>query len=53
MEGLRSGSRCNKTPEKQHNLPNNELINNTIIKLLTYSINPDQLRGLVVRVSDY
>jgi hypothetical protein len=40
MEALRSASKCNTIPEKQHNLLNNKVENNTIMKLLTYKINP-------------
>jgi hypothetical protein len=40
MEALRSASKCNTIPEKQHDLLNNTVENNTIMKLPTYKINP-------------
>jgi hypothetical protein len=39
MEALRSASKCNIIPKK-HDLLNNEVESNTIMKLLTYKINP-------------
>jgi hypothetical protein len=39
MEALRSASKCNTIPEKQHDLLNNKA-ENTIMKLLTYKMNP-------------
>jgi hypothetical protein len=39
MEAMRSATKCNTIPEKQHDLLNNKE-NNTIMKLLTYKINP-------------
>jgi hypothetical protein len=50
MEALRSASKCNTIPDKQHNLLNNEIKNDTIIKLLTYNISPTTecwLRGTI------
>jgi hypothetical protein len=35
MEDLRSASKCNTIPEKEHDLLNSEAENNTIMKLLT------------------
>jgi hypothetical protein len=40
VEAVRSVSKCNTIPEKQHDLLNNKVENNTIMKLLTYKINP-------------
>jgi hypothetical protein len=40
MEALRSASKCNTIPEKQHDLLNNKVENNTVMKILTYKINP-------------
>jgi hypothetical protein len=40
LEALRIASKCNTIPEKQHDLLNNKVENNTIMKLLTYKINP-------------
>jgi hypothetical protein len=40
VEALRSATKCNKIPEKQHDLLNNTVENNTFMKLLTYKINP-------------
>jgi hypothetical protein len=40
VEALRSASKCNSIPEKQQNLVNNEVENNTLLQLLTYKINP-------------
>jgi hypothetical protein len=40
IENLRSESKCNTILDKEHYLPNNKIKNNTIIKLLTYSISP-------------
>jgi hypothetical protein len=36
MEALRSVSKCNKIPEKQHDLVNNKVENNAVMKVLTY-----------------
>jgi hypothetical protein len=35
MEALRTASKCNAVPEKQHDLLNNKVGNNTVMKLLT------------------
>jgi hypothetical protein len=40
MEALRSATKCNTIPEKQYDLLNNKVAQNTIMKLLTYKINP-------------
>jgi hypothetical protein len=40
LEALRSASKCNSIPEKQHDLLSNKVENNTIMKILTYKINP-------------
>jgi hypothetical protein len=40
MEAVISEIECNTIPEKQHDLLNNKVENNTIMKLLTYTINP-------------
>jgi hypothetical protein len=40
MEALRSASKCNTIPAKQHDLPNNIVENNKILKILTYKLNP-------------
>jgi hypothetical protein len=40
MKALRSASKCNTIPEKQHELLNNKVAKNTSMKLLTYKINP-------------
>jgi hypothetical protein len=40
MEAVRSANKCNTIPEKQRELLNNNVENNTIMKLLTYKINP-------------
>jgi hypothetical protein len=40
MEALRSARKCNTIPAKQHNLLNNKIKNNTIIKLLSYKRSP-------------
>jgi hypothetical protein len=40
MEALRSASKCNTSLEKQHDLLNNKVENNTIMKLLIYKRNP-------------
>jgi hypothetical protein len=40
MEALRNASKCNTIPEKQHGLLNNKAPKNTIMKLITYKINP-------------
>jgi hypothetical protein len=54
MEAVRSASKCNTIPEKQHDLLNNKVENNTIVKLLTYKINPTTacwLRGTTKNIS--
>jgi hypothetical protein len=40
MEALTSARKCNTIPEKQHDLLNNKVEKNTIMKMLTYKINP-------------
>jgi hypothetical protein len=40
MEVLRNASKCNTIPEKQRDLLNNKVEYNTIMKHLTYKINP-------------
>jgi hypothetical protein len=40
MEALRSASKCNTIPEKQHDILNSKVENITVMKLLTYKINP-------------
>jgi hypothetical protein len=40
VEALRSASKCNTIPDKQHDLQNNNVESNTIMKRLTYKINP-------------
>jgi hypothetical protein len=40
MEALRSASKCNTVPEKQFDLLNTKVENNTIMKLLTNKVNP-------------
>jgi hypothetical protein len=39
MEALRCASKCNAIPD-EHDLLNKKVENNTIMKLLTYKINP-------------
>jgi hypothetical protein len=40
MEALRSAIKRNTIPEQQHDLLNHKIKKNTIMKLLTYKINP-------------
>jgi hypothetical protein len=40
VEALRCASKCNTIPEKQHDLLNNTVENNIIMKLLMFKINP-------------
>jgi hypothetical protein len=52
MEALRNASKCNTFPEKQHDLLDNNVENNIIMKLLTYKI--QLLRaGFVVKQKKY
>jgi hypothetical protein len=56
IENLRSESKCNTIPDKEHNLPNNKIKNNTIINLLTYSMSPTTeywLRGTTKKEYTY
>jgi hypothetical protein len=52
METLRSTSKCNTVPDKQHDLLNNKAAKNTIMKLHTHKIYPSTECWLHVQPKD-
>jgi hypothetical protein len=40
MESVRSAKKYNTVSNKQHDLLNNKTENNTVMKIITYQINP-------------